>query len=72
MGHPNYTIIVEPDDEGWLAYMPAISGCHAPGDTPEEALHELNVVFEMILEEYEEEGKVLPPDVAVTVGAAQS
>ena len=66
-----YTIIMEPDDGGWLAYIPAISGCHAPGETAEEALQELKVVFQMILEEYAEEGRPLPPDVEVTVGASQ-
>ena len=66
----NYTIVLEPDDSGWLAYIPAILGCHAPGDTPEEALEELKVVFEMILEEYAEEGRPMPTDIKVTVSAS--
>lgn len=69
MKEPNYTIILEPDDGGWLAYIPAIPGCHAPGDSPDEALEELEIVFEMLFEEYAEEGRSLPPDVKVTVGA---
>ena len=72
MTRVNYTIILEPDEDEWLAYMPALPGCHAPGETPDEALRELHVVFEMILEEYEEGGKPLPPDVAVTAGAAKA
>jgi predicted RNase H-like HicB family nuclease len=72
MAQPSYTIIVEPDDNGWLAYMPALPGCHAPGNTIDEALQELQVVFEMLLEEYAEEQTPLPPDVSVTVGAAKS
>ncbi len=67
----NYTIIIEPDDDYWPAYVPAIPGCHAPGDTPDEALEELKIVFEMILEEYSEEGRTLPPDVGVTIGASK-
>ncbi len=70
MGHQNYTIIVEPDEDGWLAYIPALPACYAPGDTAEEALRELQVVYEMVLEEFTEEGLPLPPDVLVTTSAA--
>lgn len=45
----NYTIIVRPDDNGtYVAYIPAIKGCHAWGETPENARLELNHVFEMM------------------------
>ncbi len=64
----DYKIILRPDDNGtFVAYIPAIKGCHAWGETPEAALCELNPVFEMIQEEYLEEGKILPDDVEVTV-----
>lgn len=72
MDVPHYTIILEPDEDEWLACIPALPACYAPGDTPEEALRELQVVYEMILEEFMEEGKPLPPDIAVTVGAASA
>ena len=59
----NYTMVLRPDDNGtFIAYVPAIPGCHAWGRTPEEAQAELVNVFEMIKEEYEEEGKLLPQD----------
>jgi len=52
-----YTVIIRPDDnDTFVAYVPAIPGCHAWGRTPEEARSELGKVFEMIKEEYEEEG----------------
>lgn len=67
----NYTIIVRPDDNGtYVSYIPALKGCHAWGETPEEARLELNHVFEMICEEYLEEYKELPNDVEVTVSHA--
>ncbi|MCU0552768.1 MAG: type II toxin-antitoxin system HicB family antitoxin [Leptolyngbya sp. Prado105] len=48
----DYTIVVRPDDNGtFVAYVPAIKGCHALGETPEEAQSELQNVFEMIAEE---------------------
>ncbi|NET60045.1 MAG: type II toxin-antitoxin system HicB family antitoxin [Symploca sp. SIO2E6] len=49
----DYKIILRPDDNGtFIAYIPAIKGCHAWGEIPEAALSELNHVFEMIQEEY--------------------
>jgi len=60
----DYTIVIRPDDNGtFVAYIPAIPGCHALGRTPEEAQAEIINVFEMIKEEYEEEGKPMPQDV---------
>jgi len=49
----DYTTVIRPDDNGtYVAYIPAISGCHAWEKTPDEARLELNYVFEMIQEEY--------------------
>ncbi|MEK7214136.1 MAG: type II toxin-antitoxin system HicB family antitoxin [Chloroflexota bacterium] len=56
MKRPAYTIVVEPDERGWLASIPALPVCYAPSDTVEEALRELQVAYEMILEEFVEEG----------------
>ncbi len=54
----NYTVVLRPDDNGtFVAYVPAIEGCHALGQTPNEARAELINVFEMIRDEYQEEGK---------------
>lgn len=60
----NYTIVIRHDDNGtFVAYIPAISGCHAWGQTLDEARTELVNVFTMILEEYEEAGLSLPQNV---------
>jgi predicted RNase H-like HicB family nuclease len=67
----DYKIILRPDDNGtFVAYIPAIEGCHAWGKTPEEARSELNYVFEMIREEYLEAGQSLPDDVEITISYA--
>ena len=51
----DYTTVIRPDDNGtFVAYVPAISSCHAWGRTPDEARTELVYVFEMIQEEYAE------------------
>ncbi len=49
----DYTTVIRPDDNGtFVAYVPAIPGCHAWGQTSEEAGAELVNVFEMIQQEY--------------------
>lgn len=66
-----YTVVIKPDDNGtFVAYVPAIPGCHAVGNTPDEANAELANVFSMIVEEYAEEGRPLPPDVRALVAHA--
>ena len=51
-GIQDYTAVIRPDDDGtFVAYVPAIEGCHAWGQTPDEARAELSHVFEMIAEE---------------------
>ena len=64
----NYTVVLRPDNNGtFVAYIPAIAGCHAWGQTTEEAQAELVLVFEMIRDEYREAGQELPEDVEVAV-----
>ena len=66
-----YTVVVRPDDNGtFVAYVPAIAGCHAWGRTPEEARLELNNVFDMIADEFRQAGKPLPSDVELTISRA--
>ena len=64
----DYTIVIRPDDNGtFVAYMPAILGCHAWGETADAARTELANVFDMIREEYVEARKVLPEDVELLI-----
>lgn len=64
----DYTIVIRPDDNGtFVAFVPAISGCHAWGQTPDEARDELAHVFEMIRDEYAAEGQNMPHDVDLPV-----
>ncbi len=67
----DYTIVLRPDTNGtFVAYMPAISGCHAWGKTAQEARQELENVFEMMVDEYREEGRSLPQDGELVVSHA--
>ena len=68
----DYTVVVRPDDNAtFVAYVPAIEGCHAWGPTAEEARAELAHVFDMIREEYAAEGRALPRDVELMVNNAR-
>jgi predicted RNase H-like HicB family nuclease len=55
--------------EGWVAEVPAIPGCYALMLTREEALAELEKVFQMIAAEYSEKGQPLPIDTTEIVHA---
>ena len=67
----DYTIVIRPDDNGtFVAYLPAIEGCHAWGETSEAARKELEDVFAMIQEEYQEVDHALPEDVDLVVANA--
>ncbi len=48
--------------EGWVAEIPAIPGCYALMATKEDALAEIERVFEMIAAEYRDKGVPLPVD----------
>ena len=67
----DYQVVCRRDDNGsYVAYVPAIEGCHAIGSTPDQAQHELQAVFDMIAEEFAESGRPLPNDVQLTVAHA--
>jgi predicted RNase H-like HicB family nuclease len=64
----DYQVVCRRDDNGsFVAYVPALEGCHAIGATPAEAQRELQNVFDMISEEFAESGRDLPNDVQLTV-----
>lgn len=68
----DYTVVLRPDSNGtFVAYVPAIVGCHAWGETTEEAQAELIQVFEMIRDEYQQTGQELPRDVEIAVTHAR-
>jgi predicted RNase H-like HicB family nuclease len=66
----NYKVVLyrnQPD--GWVAEIPAIPGCYALMTTREEALAELEGVFEMIAAHYRDKGQPLPKDTTEIVHA---
>jgi predicted RNase H-like HicB family nuclease len=55
--------------DGWVAEVPAIPGCYALMPTKAEAIQELEGVFDMIAEEFQENGQPLPMDTTAIVHA---
>ena len=54
----------EDTEDMYLAEVPILPGCRAWGETPEEALYNLEGVAEAFIESYRERGKPLPPEIA--------
>ena len=55
----NPALSTEPDQ--YMAEIPALPGCHAWGDTPEETIATIQSVAAAFIEIYEENGEELPP-----------
>lgn len=62
-------VIYRNQPAGWVAEVPAISGCYALMPTRAEALAELEEVFGLIEAEYRAKGQPLPGDTTEVVNA---
>jgi predicted RNase H-like HicB family nuclease len=69
-----FTVVVEPDEDAWHAYCPAVQryGAATWGSSREEALRHIRQVVEMVVAELIEEGEQLPADVDVREGTRAS
>lgn len=48
------------EDESYIAVAPELSGCMSDGETPEEALENIQIVIEEWIETAEELGRDIP------------
>ncbi|MFK0733737.1 MAG: type II toxin-antitoxin system HicB family antitoxin [Gloeotrichia echinulata GP01] len=56
-----FTINLYVDEQGdWLAHFQEMPNISAFGDTPQQALEELKVAWELVKEDYQEKGKDIP------------
>ena len=55
-----FTIIIEPDDDAFHAYVPVLSGCHSFGDTVEEAQRNIAEAISLHVESMQEDGEPIP------------
>lgn len=63
-----YKVVVEPDEDAFRAYCPALKdlGAATWGETEVDAVRNIHEVVELIIEELLEEGTPIPTDVQVS------
>jgi predicted RNase H-like HicB family nuclease len=69
-----YSVVVEPDEDAWHAWCPALQGHGAAtwGSTRAEALRHIQEVVAMVIAELIEEGETPPADKAESAGTLVS
>ena len=69
-----YTVILEPGDSGWSAYVPDLPGCVAAGKKRDQVLELIREAIEFHIEGLKEDGLPVPEAVSegevVEIGAA--
>ncbi len=50
-------VILEDEDGGYIAFVPALPGCHTQGDTLDEVLKNIKEAIELYLETLSDEEK---------------
>lgn len=59
--HYHINLLYSEEDGGWIADIPDLAYCSAFGETPEEALCEVQIAKAAWLEAAQEAGKPIPP-----------
>jgi predicted RNase H-like HicB family nuclease len=55
-----YVAVVEPDHDGWVAYVPDVWGCSTTGETREEAERKIRTALEDRITLLRERGEAIP------------
>jgi predicted RNase H-like HicB family nuclease len=55
-----FTIVIEPDEGGFHAFVPALAGCHSHGATIEEAQANIAKAIELHVESMIDDGEEIP------------
>ncbi len=59
-----FTVIIERDEDGvYIAFCPALQGCHTEGDTEEEAREMIKDAIGLYVDYLREQGEPIPRDV---------
>jgi antitoxin HicB len=58
----NFTVVIEPDEGGFHAFVPALPGCHSFGSTIDEARAHIVEAMELHIESLREDGEVVPTE----------
>ena len=55
-----FTVVIEPDEDAFHAYVPALPGCHTFGSTVEEARANITEAIALHIESMLEDGEPIP------------
>jgi predicted RNase H-like HicB family nuclease len=55
-----FTVVIEPDEEAFHAYVPALPGCHTFGMTVDEARANIAEAMALHIESMQEDGEAVP------------
>lgn len=55
-----FTVVIEPDEEAFHAYVPALPGCHTFGATIDEARTNIAEAMALHIESMQEDGEPIP------------
>ena len=55
-----FTVVIEPDEEAFHAYVPALPGCHTFGSTADEARTSIAEAMELHIESMVRDGELIP------------
>jgi antitoxin HicB len=56
----HFTVVIEPDEEAFHAFAPALPGCHTFGTTIDEARANIAEAIELHIESMQEDGEPIP------------
>ena len=60
MTNYQFTVVIEPDEEAFHAYVPALPGCHTFGSTIDEARANIAEAIELHIESMLQDGEPIP------------
>ena len=55
-----FTVIIEPDEDAYHAYVPALPGCHTFGATVEETRSNIAEAIALHIESMQQDGESIP------------
>ena len=60
MSKYDFTIVIEPDEDSFHAFVPVLPGCHSFGKSVEEAKNNIAEAIELHVESMLEDGEEVP------------
>lgn len=55
-----FTVVIESDEDGFHAFVPALPGCHSFGETVDEARRNIAEAIELHVESMAADGEAIP------------